>query len=134
MGSCAGGDDWLSYEWIWRHGITDTTCSPYRAGDGSCLHGASACKLCHSNGECLPIANGTRYFVQEHGGFEADASGSNETAMMSEILARGPISCSLFDELEAFKCYNGTGTIDAPPTSADTTHVISVLGCVLLVE
>jgi hypothetical protein len=39
---------------------------------------------------------------------------SNETAMMSEMLARGPISCSLYDEIKDFECYDGTYTIDAP--------------------
>ena len=53
---------------------------------------------------------------------------SNETAMMSEILARGPISCSLYDKIKDFECYDGTYTIDAPPTDANTTRVVSIVG------
>ena len=43
-----------------------------------------------------------RYYVEEHGGFIADPStpGSNETAMMAEIIHRGPISCSMVDTVK----------------------------------
>ena len=66
--------------------------------------------MCHCNGEGTPIANGTRYFLGEFGGFIPYATGYNETVIMSEILARGPISCSLCDEIKDFECYDGTYT------------------------
>jgi len=41
---------------------------------------------------------------------------------------RGPISSSLCDEIKDFECYDGTYTIDAPPTDAKTTRVVSIVG------
>ena len=43
-------------------------------------------------------------------------------------MACRPISCSIFDEIDAFRCYNGTGVIDYPPVSNATTHVVSLVG------
>ena len=40
----------------------------------------------------------------------------------------GPISCSLYDEIKDLECDHSTYTIDAPPTDADTTHVVSIAG------
>eukprot|EP00656_Telonema_subtile_P011479 TRINITY_DN15693_c0_g1_i1.p1 TRINITY_DN15693_c0_g1~~TRINITY_DN15693_c0_g1_i1.p1 ORF type:complete len:251 (+),score=52.36 TRINITY_DN15693_c0_g1_i1:137-889(+) len=127
-GSCWGGDDLLAYEWIAQNGIEDTTCAPYRAADDQCLGGATSCQICYNTGVCQPVEHPTRYFVDQHGGFEAPAGGSNESAMMNEIYHRGPISCSIFDETPVFNCYNGTGVIDHPAVSNATTHVISLLG------
>ena len=50
------------------------------------------------------------------------------TARASALFARGPISCSLYDEIKDFECYDGTYTIDAPPTDADKTHAVSIVG------
>jgi len=138
IGSCEGGDDHLAYEWIASNGIEDATCSPYRAADDQChsrpdvtRYGQlekTTCRICHSSGICEPVENPTRYRVEEHGGFQEDKSGSNETAMMQEIFHRGPISCSIFDEVKEFTCYDGKGVIDYPPVTKDVTHVVSVVG------
>ena len=62
VGSCAGGDDLLAYEWIATHGIEDTSCSPYRASDNQCLpEGRTTCRMCYASGVCEPVSNPTRY-------------------------------------------------------------------------
>ena len=127
VGSCNGGDDLLSYEWIANNGITDSTCVPYSADDNNCLHGTSACKICHANGTCLPVESPWRVYVTEHGGFTGTTAEDNATQMQHEIFERGPISCSIYDELDVFHCYKG-GVMDWPAVQEHTTHVISVVG------
>ena len=121
VGSCEGGDDLKVYEWVAAHGITETTCSPYRAADDQCQDGLSACRICYHNGVCEAVANGTRYFVAEHGPLATVAD------MQQEIYARGPISCSLYDTVPEFHCYSG-GVINTTARFNHTTHVVSLLG------
>lgn len=121
VGSCEGGDDLKVYEWVAANGLTETTCSPYRAADNQCQHGLSACRVCYSNGVCEAVANGTRYFVDEHGPL------ATVDDMQQEIYARGPISCSMYDDVPEFHCYNG-GVINTTTHFDTTTHVVSLLG------
>ena len=127
VGTCEGGDDLLAYEWIAQNGISDTTCVPYEASDNNCLHGTSACRICRADGTCSPVPNATKVYVTEHGGFSGRTAEENATEMQQEIYARGPISCSIYDEIDKFHCY-ASGVLDYPPITKHTTHVISVLG------
>jgi len=127
VGSCAGGDDSLAYEWISRHGVTDTTCAPYLAADRLCLEKEkSFCKACYGDGVCRPV-DGTKYFVSHHGGFGGKTTDEKVTLMMKEIIDHGPITCSIFSELKQFHCYQD-GVIHEPTVKDAPTHVISLVG------
>jgi hypothetical protein len=62
------------------------------------------CQVCGWNGECTWAAPSavTRYGVDEFGSVPI-----GEHAMMAEIYARGPISCSIDSDPDAFDLYVG---------------------------
>lgn len=116
----------LAYQFIAQYGITDLTCMPYQAVDRSYSAELPCedlmCHTCKRDGTCGPV-NGTKYFVDAYG----DVNGTS--AMMEEILAQGPISCSMYAHTEDFENYSG-GVIDnrTPFAPGNTTHVLSLLG------
>ena len=112
IGTCEGGHELLAYDWLSQHGVTDRTCSPYRAMDGNCLHELSFCRVCYITGECNAVPNATRYYVDDWGRI-ADPE-SNVTAMMREIRARGPIACRVNADALQFSCYRGGVIVNAP--------------------
>ena len=55
----------------------------------------------------------------------------NVPAMQSEIMRRGPISCSLYHWLPKFSCYTAGVLQAALPANVsfdDTTHTVSLVG------
>jgi cathepsin X len=91
-GSCNGGDDAGVYQYMHDTGLPDATCQWYAAQDFPCnASGITTCETCEPGQGChaIPISNYTNYKVDEFN------SVVGEAAMMAEIFARGPISCSL---------------------------------------
>jgi len=133
---CKGGNDFVAYGFVHKHGLTDVTCSSYTASQGYC-DSSSFCKACYYDGTCRPVRNATRYYVDECGVFAAkDPSGQyepprNVEAMKREIMQRGSISCAMYHWVEAFTCYQ-SGVIDrAMPSNVSenaTTHVVMLIG------
>jgi cathepsin X len=129
-GSCNGGNDVLAYQFIHENGITDETCMPYEGVDISAWGEFSQpieqmCRMCGRFGNCSFAEPGTfpLYNVSEFGSVLGVAQ------MQAEILARGPIACSVYAHSPAFEEYKG-GVIVDPTVTKDmgTTHVISVVG------
>ena len=123
-GSCTGGSDLYAYKFIQENGITDVTCSPYLGVDnsnwGETPCSERMCKYCDRFGNCR-FVNGTKYYVQEYG------SVTGEAQMMAEILARGPIACSVYAHSDAFENYH-SGIIKDPTSYNSTTHVVAITG------
>jgi len=124
-GTCDGGWPLAAYEYIHREGIPDETCQPYEAYDAKGCSPYNICRNCDFNLNnpklyCYAEKSFTRYYVDEFGPV------SGESDMMSEIYARGPISCGIA-VTPAFQNYTGGIFID---TTNDTTidHIISVAG------
>lgn len=118
-GSCNGGDPLGAYRYINQNGITDETCAVYQAEDLDCSD-INVCRNCQPGQGCFAQTNFTTYYVDEYGPV------SGEKEMMSEIFARGPISCgvSVTDEFEAYK-----GGVFKDTTGAKgINHEISVTG------
>ena len=126
LGSCHGGSALGAYAFIKDiGGITDTSCSPYMGVDDdywgevpSC--DAMMCRTCDRFGSCR-FVNGTRQGISEYG------SVTGEEAMKAEILARGPIACSVYAHGASFENYVG-GVIRDPTPYNYTTHVVAITG------
>jgi cathepsin X len=98
-GTCNGGSQGATYEWIHKHGIVEETCQPYQAKNG--LSCTPACKTCWGwNTPCQEVKNYTLWGVSEYG------SVSGEDKMKAEIYARGPIACSI-DATSKLDAYTG---------------------------
>ena len=124
-GGCDGGSSLLAYKYVYDHGITDVTCSPYMGvtqsnwGEGvNCSQ--RMCRQCDVHGNCQ-FVTGTKYHVSEYG----QVTGEKE--MMAEIYKRGPIACSIYAHTDAFEKYT-SGIISDPMHYPHTTHVVAITG------
>ncbi|KAF0972524.1 hypothetical protein FDP41_002916 [Naegleria fowleri] len=111
-GSCA------VYQYAHDHGIPDESCNNYKAVDQDCSAFAE-CGTCNSTG-CFAIRNYNRWRVSEYGSIDG------EHEMMSEIYARGPISCGI-DATSALEAYKG-GIFEEFKVFPMINHIISVVG------
>ena len=135
-GSCMGGSDLDAYSFMHKYGgIVDDTCAPFQGAnyasntfefadiateDNIQRH---SCRYCSWEGVCdwVPPDQFNRYGVDEFGQV------SGVTNIMAEIVARGPVACSLYGRDPAFEAYRG-GVIDVPGNNTETTHVIVLVG------
>ncbi len=110
----------LVYNYAYHKGIPDETCNNYRAVDTDCTP-FNQCGTCYPNGTCVAISNYKAWKVSQYG------SVSGETKMKAEIMARGPISCSIHatDKLENF---DGNGIFKQFVATPMPNHIISVVG------
>eukprot|EP01035_Chromulina_nebulosa_P017945 gene17945-23570_t len=88
-GSCNGGDDLRAYEFISVYGISDDTCAPFVGLNW--LRGFEVA----SKTDVDDVRDHMCYICTWGGEFE----------MMTEIYARGPISCSINSEPTQFNAY-----------------------------
>jgi len=94
---CNGGDAEDAFEYMAQFGLPDATCEAWAAADGVC-NATARCENCMPraiSGDfdvndfvCFPVKDYTTYFIKEYGELWGEA------AMMSEIMARGPIVCN----------------------------------------
>ena len=123
-GSCAGGSDILAYQFIYKYGITDISCSPYAGevftnwGESPCQE--RMCRKCDRFGQC-GFVNGPMYHIAEYGSI------TGESQMIAEIYARGPIACSVYAHSDSFDKYT-EGVIQDPTSYNGTTHVVTITG------
>jgi len=139
-GTCSGGSWERAFQFAASSGLCDDSCAPYRGEDGICgLRQEAMCQLIFENKTSVSVPEARRFKVQEWGYLNAsknghttsDAAGLRE--MQAEILARGPIVCSMmtnddFNPAGAWHCYEGGGVYRTSTTFATTNHVISLLG------
>ncbi|CAK8985389.1 unnamed protein product [Durusdinium trenchii] len=84
---CDGGDPWMIHQYLKEHDVPDETCMPYQAKNMECTP-MDQCRNCLPGHGCWSIKTWTGYGVSSYGNL------SGEVAMMKEIYARGPITCS----------------------------------------
>merc|ERR1712038_269714 len=129
MDGCHGGDAGVANKWMADHGITDETCAIYVArghDNGMPCSKVSRCETCWPETGCYRPKRYFTYWVDEYGHVDGDTPAEQEVAMMTEIAARGPISCgvAVTDELVAY-----TGGIFEDKTNfTSINHDISVVG------
>jgi len=133
-GLCSGGSATGLYQFIKEAGyIPYESCLSYEAcshesKEGLCKYGNYTCKaenICrtcdtysYNGGTCRAIETFPNVTVSEYGMV------SGEENMMKEIFARGPIACPI--DANPMDEYNGG--IITEDTSADTDHIVSIVG------
>eukprot|EP00195_Chlamydomonas_chlamydogama_P008010 CAMPEP_0202897830 /NCGR_PEP_ID=MMETSP1392-20130828/6500_1 /ASSEMBLY_ACC=CAM_ASM_000868 /TAXON_ID=225041 /ORGANISM="Chlamydomonas chlamydogama, Strain SAG 11-48b" /LENGTH=370 /DNA_ID=CAMNT_0049583581 /DNA_START=38 /DNA_END=1150 /DNA_ORIENTATION=+ len=119
-GSCEGGNELSVYKYSAEKGIPPDTCNQYIARDQAC-HDMQQCYTCWPEGPCEAVYSYKRLVVSEHG----KLAGPGE--MKAEILARGPITCSIHasDNLDK---YTGGVYAEYLPDLPRLNHVVSVIG------
>ena len=119
---CDGGDSIVAFDYIEKFGITDETCSLYRARgytNGWECSKEAICMNCATNGTCFAQETSLVYGVQEYGRLEG------ETNILNELL-NGPVACAI-DATPAFHNYTG-GIFNDTTGAKDYNHVISLVG------
>jgi len=119
-GSCQGGDDLSVYVYANKNGIPDETCNNYQAKNQQCS-AINSCGTCASNGTCYALSNYTLYKVGDYGPISPNA-----TDLMSEIYARGPISCGI-DATAELENYTG-GIFYQHKAEPLINHIVSIVG------
>jgi len=85
-GTCNGGDSNAANKWVYENGIPDVSCQQYQAKNMECS-AINTCMNCDYGGSpCYAINNYPVIKVSEYGSVRGD------TNIMTEILARGPVS------------------------------------------
>ncbi len=137
-GSCNGGDDIKSYDFIHKYGIADDTCAPFTGLNWQWgfevaamtkveMVQAHQCRSCLWDGSCIyvPREKVKLYGVEEFG------SVKGVHAMKAEIYARGPISCLINSMAREFNYYSGgIVTCDGkdPACNDDVDHYVILAG------
>eukprot|EP00187_Rhodella_violacea_P017304 CAMPEP_0184722890 /NCGR_PEP_ID=MMETSP0314-20130426/23597_1 /TAXON_ID=38298 /ORGANISM="Rhodella maculata, Strain CCMP 736" /LENGTH=443 /DNA_ID=CAMNT_0027187579 /DNA_START=1 /DNA_END=1332 /DNA_ORIENTATION=+ len=129
---CGGGDAIDVYWYLSEFGAPDSTCEIYEAktdGKGKCGTDMM-CRNCFPDGSpgghCWAVKPYVKYYVHEFGKIEGGELGM-ELAMMSEILARGPITCAIItDEYFVFN-YSG-GVYTHPTDEKEWDHQVEITG------
>jgi len=119
-GSCSGGDDLAVYAYAHKQGIPDETCNNYQAKNQVC-NTFNQCGTCWSTTDCVTLTNYTLYKVGDYGPIRG------ASAMMKEIMQRGPISCGIDATNELEQDYDGGIYYQYVPRPA-INHIISVVG------
>jgi len=119
---CGGGDPPAVYEYIHKYGITDESCSNYRAkgwDNGAPCTEELKCSVCDSQGNCHVPESYPIYQIEEYGRV------FGEQAMMNEIYHRGPIACQMdANSLNKYK----KGVYAVFQDHDDIDHIVSIVG------
>merc|ERR550517_220925 len=115
-GSCNGGYDGDAYAWVERNGVPDVTCQQYQAKNMRC-DSLALCENCSPSGGCVPVKTYPKIGIEQYNSVEGDSR------IMSEISARGPVSCGI--NAEPLEDYTG-GILKQ--YSGGVNHVIQLAG------
>lgn len=136
---CNGGDVWMVHKYMHSNKVPDDSCLPYTAQNMGC----SAVNLCRNCAGKINPATGLMepdycYAVENWAGYGVGDYGnvSGEIAMIKEIYARGPISCSVAtDDVFMYNYTTNKGvlaegvyTTDKKFTPDDIDHVMEITG------
>lgn len=132
-GGCDGGDVIDVLRYMTRYGLPDESCQPYTATDHTkygkkatkCPAGGycSNCMTIDDKDTCWSVKSPIRYFLDGYG--TVDSPG--EEAMMKEIYAGGPITCSLATP-DKFDYGYHSGVYVDPDNVTDVDHDVEVVG------
>ncbi|KAK3273043.1 hypothetical protein CYMTET_18697 [Cymbomonas tetramitiformis] len=121
---CHGGDPITAYRFIHEFGgIPDETCQPYQASGhdmGKTCEAEDVCRNCSPLSGCSAVSDFKKYNIDEYGLVNGTA------AMMTELLANGPIACTVAVP-QAFEAYTG-GIFEDKTGDVSMDHSISVVG------
>lgn len=123
---CDGGEWSDVFEYMLQEGLPDETCSNYRAESAKKCTKQHLCQNCMMKGRdslphCWAVEKYVKYYVTAY------SVVSGEAAMMTEILARGPITCGVAvpDDF----CFGYTGGVWHDKTnSSDIDHDVVITG------
>jgi len=120
---CHGGDYGYAFEYIQRNGITDESCSAYRAKghEESNANIQPYCKDC-THERCFTPKDYHKFYVDDFGPLEND-----EHTLMQEIYQRGPISCSVNASPLEDVPFGFTGVFSTSQQGG-SNHAISLVG------
>eukprot|EP01135_Chromosphaera_perkinsii_P002500 Nk52_evm16s224 gene=Nk52_evmTU16s224 len=128
---CHGGSPQAVFGFMHQIGLPDDTCQVYVAKEHTC-DDKGMCMNCMPVGEdldnpnCWAVKDYTNYKVKEYGQIKDNGQGI-EAAIMSEVLARGPVVCGVITD-ENFD-YNYTGGVwDTKMEKDEINHDIEVTG------
>jgi len=122
---CHGGDYMTALGWVKDNGITDESCSQYRAQghEEDNNNKQPLCKDCVGE-KCFTPENYFTYTIEEYGALPYD-----EAALMKEIYTRGPISCTVnaspLEEKDVTRKYQGVWTTEV---QGGSNHAIMLTG------
>lgn len=145
-GGCDGGDPIDVFRYMAKFGLPDESCLTYSATDHSkyaaiglthCAAGGFCvnCMPAKGGDTCWPVKTPILYRVTAFGrvgspdGVDAHGPGANVAAMQAELLARGPIVCSIATPDALVYGYRG-GIFDDRNSSTrdDVDHDVEVVG------
>ena len=101
-GSCTGGDSFAAFNYAKLHGIPDETCNQYQAADPSTTT-CTAEQICSTCTMYPPVCTAVTPKLYKISAF---ATVTGASAMKTEIMTNGPISCSIM-YTEALQRYQG---------------------------
>jgi len=127
---CSGGDQPSLYEYVKQNGLTDETCSNYQAlglDDGRTCTKELVCLDCTPEKCAIPDSYNV-FHVDSWGELSPQTvkDGDNVTAMMNEIMQRGPIVCGVDASPLVRKAESPTHIYTDAGSEID--HDISVVG------
>lgn len=140
-GTCNGGDPSKAYHYMSEKGLPEETCQNYEAVNGECKP-MGICETCEPGdtpdtllpGKCAPVANFSRWFVEEYGlvnaGKDTDVTGRKlrlADKIKAEIFLRGPVTCGIHASDEFVK-YRGGIFKQFTPMAWLLDHEISLVG------
>jgi len=121
-----------AFEYMHRYGLPDSTCNNYIAQPFPKCNAKARCRNClpvqvpnstEKVNKCWAVRDYVKYYISEYGIL------SGEAQMMSEIQARGPITCVLASTSNLLWNYSGEIWFEGhnPPPSA-INHDVEVVG------
>lgn len=120
---CHGGDPLQAFQWMSQNNITEENCAPYQGMswvEGMKCTPMAICMECFSGSPCFVPPKYNNYRVGEYGRLP-----TGQTSMQNEVMARGPIVCSIY--ADPILNFTGTG-VYASNNPGLANHVISIVG------
>mmetsp|Transcript_3070 Transcript_3070/g.4780 ORF Transcript_3070/g.4780 Transcript_3070/m.4780 type:complete len:279 (-) Transcript_3070:246-1082(-) len=118
-GSCNGGDSNAANKWVYKNGIPDVTCQQYQAKNMECS-AINTCMNCDPSTGCYAVEDYPKITLSEYGSVKGDDD------IMSEIFARGPVSCYI--NANCIEDYDGGVNMYDTCSTTTTNHAIQLSG------
>lgn len=117
---CDGGSSYGAFAFSHQVGVVDSSCLPYTAETEECNAAGTCLQHLSATGKPKPVAP-TRHRAAEFGYLR------NETAILKEVFARGPVSCCMACP-EEFEEYTSGIFSTTSDSSNMCDHLVTVVG------